>query len=327
MSDIRKIKQIVTIGGGTGTFTVLNGLRTNKNIRLTAIVSSSDDGGSTGRLRDAYGILPPGDARQALIALSEEGTTLRKLFAHRFLKGDISGHNFGNIFLTALTDILGSSVAAIEEASKILRINGCVLSVSDSPSKLMAKLADKSVLAGEHSIDRRTRNRSKITKLYLSEKISASKSVRSVIKRADVIIFGPGDLYTSTIAAVLPAGVSSAIKQSDAKLIYVMNLFTKVGQTNEYTASEHVSELEKYIGKKIDSIILSTSKLPSSALRKYELEGESPVKDDMEDCNNVVRCDLVSVDVVKPVPEDPVPRSLVRHDSRKLADVLIQLFI
>ncbi len=106
MSNTCKTKQIVTIGGGTGTFTVLNGLRENKKIYLTAIVSSSDNGGSTGRLRDAYGILPPGDARQALIALSEEGTTLRKLFAHRFLKGDISGHNFGNIFLTALTDSL-----------------------------------------------------------------------------------------------------------------------------------------------------------------------------------------------------------------------------
>ncbi len=191
----------------------------------------------------------------------------------------------------------------------------------------MAELADKSVLVGENSIDNRVRNRAKITKLYLSEKIQAPESVCSVIKNADVIIFGPGDLYTSTIAALLPVGVSSAIKQSEAKLIYIMNLFTKVGQTNEYTASEHVNELEKYIGKKIDNIIISTSKLQKDALRRYESEGESPVKDDIGDYNNVIRCDLTSVNVVESVPEDPVPRSLIRHDSRKLANVLTRFFV
>src|SRR3989344_3177392 len=144
-------KRVVTIGGGTGTFVVLSGLRRVPGISLTAIVSSADDGGSTGRLRDAYGILPVGDARQALVALAEEDTLLRDLFTYRFSKGDVAGHNLGNLFITALADRLGSATAALDAASRILRIEGRVLSVSEHPATLVATLADGSVLAGEQA--------------------------------------------------------------------------------------------------------------------------------------------------------------------------------
>ncbi len=322
MTNTQAKKQIVTIGGGTGTFTVLSGLRTYNDIYLTAIVSSADDGGSTGRLRDAYGILPPGDARQAIVALAQKDMTLRKLFAYRFLKGDVAGHTFGNLFLTALTDILGSGTDAIEEASRILRVNGRVLSASDNPSELIARLLNGEILVGEHSIDNRVRGRSSITELSLEGKEIASQPVCDAILNADMIILGPGDLYTSTIAALLPTGIRTDITKSKAKLVYIMNLFTKMGQTNEYTASYHVQELEKYTGRAIDTIIVNNGDFPKEALVKYASEGESPVKDDLDMSSKVLRHNLTSVTLVKPIPEDPTTRSLIRHDSTKLAVIL-----
>ncbi|MBX9765355.1 YvcK family protein, partial [Patescibacteria group bacterium] len=157
MSETKR--KIVTIGGGTGTFVVLSGLKHVPNLRLTAIVSVLDDGGSTGRLRDAYGFLPPGDARQALVALADDDELIRKLFSYRFTKGDVAGHNLGNLLLTGLSDILGSGADAIAAASKTLRIKGTVLPVSVSPATLVAELEDGSILVGEHSIDERNPNR------------------------------------------------------------------------------------------------------------------------------------------------------------------------
>ncbi len=322
MANTQIKKQIVTIGGGTGTFTVLSGLRAYSDVFLTAIVSSADDGGSTGRLRDAYGILPPGDARQAIVALAQKDTTLRKLFAYRFLKGDVAGHTFGNLFLAALTNVLGSGTDAIEEASHILRINGRVLSASNNPAELVAHLSDGKMLVGEHSIDSRVRGRATITKLALTTKEIAAPSVCTAILDADMIILGPGDLYTSTIAAILPSGIRAALTKSKAKLIYVMNLFTKMGQTNGYTASHHIQELEKYTGRAIDIIIINNSPFPKEALIKYASEGESPVKDNLDTSSHILRRDLTSVTLVKPVPEDPTPRSLIRHNSVKLATVI-----
>ncbi len=322
MTNAGSSKKVVTMGGGTGTFTVLSGLRHIKNISLTAIVSSSDDGGSTGRLRDAYGILPLGDARQALVALAEENTVLRDLFTYRFSKGDIAGHSLGNLFLTALTDLLGSEASGIEAASHILRINGKVLSVSEKASTLSAKLSDGTILKGEHAIDTRSVERAPIEELSLTEKEQVSFSARTALLEADVIIFGPGDLYTSTIATLLPSGMSETLKKTKARIIYVMNLFTKAGQTNGYTASRHIDEIERYAGRPIDTILLNTEIFPEIALKRYAIEGESPVKDDLKDDPRVIRQDLVSVSFVEPVPEDPVPRSLVRHDSQKLAIAL-----
>lgn len=318
-------KNIVTMGGGTGTFTVLSGFRHTPEVFLTAIVSSADDGGSTGRLRDAYGILPPGDARQALVALAEEETMLRKLFTHRFAKGDIAGHNFGNLFLVALSDMLGSDALALEEASRILRINGRVLQVSERPARLLARLADGTTLAGEHAIDERVYARSPIAELSLVAEAIVAPSARDAIAEADLIVLGPGDLYTSTIATLLPAGVREALESSKAKLTYVVNLFTKAGQTDGYGARRHVEEVERYAGRALDAIVMSTDGFPEEALARYALEREAPVADDLGDDCRVIRRNLASITVVEPVPEDPVPRSLIRHDSEKLAAVLHDL--
>lgn len=317
--------KIVTIGGGTGTFVVLSGLRKFNNVDLTAIVSSADDGGSTGRLRDAYGILPPGDARQALVALAEEDTMLRALFAYRFAKGDISGHNFGNLFITALSQLLGSDSAALEEASRILRIKGRVLSVSEHPSQLLATLEDGSTIEGEHAIDKRLLGSSRIVKFALSERKIISDAAQDAIKEADMIVLGPGDLYTSTIAALLPDGMQEAIAASTGKIVYVLNLFTKAGQTEGYSAQQHVTEVERYTGRKIDTIFLSTNSFPVEIISRYAQEGEYGIVDDFNNDSRVRRLSLASMTVVPPVPEDPVLRSLVRHDPSKLADALISL--
>ncbi len=300
-------------------------MRRFDSIDLTAIVSSADDGGSTGRLRDAFGILPPGDARQALVALAEEDTILRALFAYRFLKGDVAGHNFGNLFITALSQLLGSDSAALEEASHILRIKGRVLSVSAHSSRLLATLEDGTAIEGEHAIDSRVSGRSHIKELALAEKQIISDTAREAIKDAEMIVLGPGDLYTSTIAALLPDGMQKAIVASAGKLAYVLNLFTKAGQTEGYSAQQHVAEVERYAGRRVDIILVSKNNFPADTISLYAKEGELPVIDNLGDDSRVRRLALASVSVVPAVLEDPVPRSLLRHDPAKLADALMSL--
>lgn len=311
--------KVVTIGGGTGTFVVLSGLKHVKGIELTALVSSADDGGSTGRLRDAYGILPVGDARQALVALAEDETLLRDLFNYRFAKGDIAGHNLGNLLLTALSERLGSEAAAMQEASRILRVSGSVNTTCSLPTTLVAELSDGTVIRGEHLIDERDALRPKIARVYLETSCPASKEALLALTSAAAIVICPGDLYTSIAAALLPEGLTDAIASSSAKLIFVVNLFTKAGQTTGFTAKDHVRELERYAGRKADAILVHTNGgFDPIVLDKYAHEGELPVVDDLGDDTRVIRTSLASVHTVPPVPEDPVPRSLVRHDGEKL---------
>ncbi len=317
------MKNVVTIGGGTGTFVVLSALRKIPDLALSAIVSSADDGGSTGRLRDAYGFLPLGDARQALVALAEDGAVMRELFAYRFAKGDVKGHNLGNLFLTALTDVLGSDTAALEEASKILRVDGRVIPASEEPATLRATLADGSVLVGEHHLDEHVPGRAPITKVELTVPVAASDAAKQAVANAEYIIMGPGDLYASTIAPLLPEGMKEAVQASPAKIIYVMNLFTKAAQTGGMTAAHHFEELRAYAGRAADVVLMhKNGGFEPDVLAKYEQEGESPVLDDFGNEPFVQRVPLASVTLVPPVPEDPVPRSLARHDPEKLAAAL-----
>lgn len=319
--------QVVTIGGGTGTFVVLSGLRRIPDTELTAIVTAADDGGSTGRLRDAYGFLPPGDARQALVALAEDGNILRDLFAYRFDKGEVAGHNLGNLFITALTDLLGSDARAIEEASRILRIAGSVVSASDTPGTLIATLEDGTSLKHERVIDERIPGRARITTLALENPAPVSVGARTAIERADLIILGPGDLYTSTVAALLPEGMKEAIQSARGRLVYVANLFTKAGQTEGYTLTDHVREVARYAGREPDVILVNENGISPSVKERYAEEGEYPPTDDLPETDaRVIRVPLVSVYQVPAVPGDPLPRSLVRHDPAKLAAVLSTLW-
>jgi uncharacterized cofD-like protein len=316
---------IVTIGGGTGTFVVLSGLKRLPNVYLTAIVSVVDDGGSTGRLRDAYGILPPGDARQAIIALADDadGTSLmRSLFSYRFGKGDIAGHNFGNLFLTALSDILGSGPAAIEAASKVLRVNGRVLPISENAATLVATLENGQTIVGEHMIDERMIGRSPIASLSTKENARASQDSLEALKTADIVVLGPGDLYASTLADFAVLGLSEAVATSKARLVYIVNLFTKAGQTDEFTAQKHVAEITKHVGRKPDLVLVHTGPFSADVLERYAAENEFPVTDDLPQDMSVVRGSFADVILAEKDRSDVVPRSLIRHNPEKIAHAI-----
>lgn len=321
---MEKTHNIVTIGGGTGTFVVLTGLKRIPQVNLTAVVTVSDSGGSTGRLRDAYGFLPAGDARQALVALAGDNgnSLLRQLFTHRFTKGDVEGHNFGNLFITALTEILGDDVAAIEATSKILNINGRVLPVSKQAPTLVAELENGETIVGEHEIDTPTQGRSAIKKLRTEEAAHAYEDALRAIEEADLIVLGPGDLYTSILANLVVKGVRESLQKTKGKLVYVANLFSKCGQTEDYTASQCVTEIESYIGRTLDHILVHSGDFPKDAIAHYAAAHECPTEDDLGDDPRVVRSAFASTTTIQGTEGDALPRSLVRHDATLLAETL-----
>ena len=327
-------KRIVTIGGGTGTYTVLRGLkRFQDEIDLSAVVTMADSGGSTGRLRDEFGYLPVGDVRMALAALASDvdhhEELVRELFLHRFSKGHgLNGHNVGNLLLVALTDILGSEEAAIATAGKLLRTTGRVLPVATESTNLVATYSDGVVVKGEHQIDEPAADRllHKITHLDITPKIQAHERTLQAIAEADLVVLGPGDLYTSVLANVVVPGVETALRDTTAKLVYVTNLMTKQGQTNGMGVSEHIEELSAYVGRKPDVVVVNVTPLPSDLSATYAQWGEFPVEFNYEsDDIQFVPADLLASEVVVTKAGDTLKRSLIRHDSNKLAQTIINL--
>lgn len=324
-------KRIVVVGGGTGTHTVLTGLKQyRKSADLTAIVAVTDSGGSTGRLRDEFGYLPVGDVRMALAALAKEDDEhemlIRKLFLHRFASnGDVAGHNFGNLFLVALTDILGSEEVAIEAASRVLQVCGRVLPVTHTKVNLVAHYADGREVVGEHEIDEPNvmETHVPITALRVTPNAILNPSVQETLHHADVIVFGPGDLYTSILANCVIEGFQEAIQESNATLVYIANLMTKVGQTTGMGVREHVDELARYIGRSPDVILVNDTPLPEELLIRYAREREFPVLMNLD--TNVLKQDLLATEEIIRSPGDVLKRSLIRHDPHKLAQVLMAI--
>jgi len=321
--------RVVTIGGGTGSFASLTGLKKH-HLKLTAIVNMIDDGGSSGKLRDELGVLPPGDIRQCLVALSESSRLLREMFSYRFEEGGLKGHSFGNIFLSTLEKQTGSMKKAISEVGKILNIKGRVVPVTFTKSNLCVNLADGKKIIGETHIDvlEKQQKRASIVKAYLSPRVKINEDAKIAIKDADFILIGPGDLYTSIIPNLLVSGVSEVIKKSKAKKVYVLNLMTKYGQTTNYTASEHINTLENYLGKGVLDYVLVNKTLPKKkVLVWYEEYHERPVKDDIKNNKNfkIVRKDLIKDVIVKKTDSDALRRSIIRHDSTKLAQAIVEL--
>jgi len=311
-----KKPKIVVIGGGTGSYTVLRGLK-HYDVELTAVISMTDSGGSTGRLRDEFGFLPPGDVRRGLIALSPETSMLRKLFEYRFSKGQgLEGHNFGNLFLAALRDITGSDEDAIKEASKILNIKGIVLPVTTTNCQLGAILENKQVIVGETNIDIPKHNPNlKIKKLFIVPKAKANKEALASIASADKIIIGPGDLYTSVLSSLLIGGIKEALKKSKAKKIFVCNIMTKHGETTGFKASGFVHEIERYLGKGVLDYAICNDKKPApKLLKEYEKEHSMFVEPDIRDGGlKVIRANML----------DDI--QLARHDPEKLAKAIMSI--
>ncbi len=323
-----KLPKIVTIGGGTGSYASLMGLKKHP-LKLTAIVNMIDDGGSSGRLRDELGVLPPGDVRQCLVALAESSRLLRELFSYRFEDGGLKGHSFGNIFLSTLEKQTGSMKKAIAEIGKILRIKGQVVPVTFTKSNLCVDLSDGKTIVGETHIDvlEKKKKRFAIVKAYLKPSAILNEDAKEAVLEADYIIIGPGDLYTSIIPNLLVRDLSAAIKKSKAKKIYVLNLMTKYGQTTNFKASEHLKVLERYLGKNILNFVLINSKSPKKkALIWYEEYGEHPVEDNLKNTNyKVIRKDLIKDVVMTKDKSDELRRSIIRHDSKKLAQEVMNL--
>lgn len=316
--NIKAMKHVVVIGGGTGTFTVLSALK-NYPVNLTAVVSMADDGGSTGMLRDQYGVLPTGDIRRALVALSDSEGILRKLFNYRFEEGGLHGHSFGNLFLAALEKITGDFTTALREASELLNINGEVVPVTLDDVRLSAELEDGKILHRETQIDiPKDKNRMPIKKVWLEPEAKMNPSVRRVLHHADLIILGPGDLYTSIIPNLLVKGVPEAIRASKAKKVYVSNLMTKFGETHGYGAKDFVDKVDEYLGGKvINYVILNNKKPPEAVLKKYRKEQAEFVSPDGLNLKSkkpkYILADLLD------------SGGFVRHNQKKLAKVIFSL--
>jgi len=327
-------KKVVVVGGGTGTHTVLQGLRRFADtLDIAAVVSMADSGGSTGRLRDEFGFLPIGDVRNALTALASEGNQsdalLRQLFLYRFDRGTgLEGHNFGNLFLTALRDILGGEVEAIAAASRILKVSGRVIPVTIDDAQLVAEYDDGLVIIGENEIEEslQTRNESRIVSLSLSPKAKITKEAAQAIVDADLLVFGPGDLYTSILANCIVEGFIEAVQASSAKIVYVCNLMSKRGQTIGMHAAEHVAEISKHIGRSPDVALINTTIFRSDLLSNYAVEGDHPILNNcVGDVCTIEALPLASSEEVVLSSGDVVKRSLIRHDSDLLAEVLVSL--
>ncbi len=325
---VKKEKKIVCLGGGTGTFVVLKGLK-HYPYHLTAIVTMSDSGGSNKRIRDEFGLLPTSDIRQCFVALSNENGgvgLLRKLFMYRFEKGEgIKGMTFGNLFMAALSDILGSQEAAIRKTGEVLRIHGTVIPVSFTQTNLYAEYENGHVVDEEHFIDEPTHDgKLKIKHLYLKPEPQANPAAIAAIENADLIVIGPGDLYTSILPNLIISDIAKAVSASKAKKVYILNLMTKYGQTYGYTAQDHIRTLEKYIGKSIHYVIANNTPFSKNVLQKYEAMGEHPVVDDLSEnmYYSVIKQDIIGRSPIKKATTDTLVRSLIRHDSNKLAKVI-----
>lgn len=328
------MKNIVIIGGGTGTFTLLAGLRKFPS-NNTVIVSSADDGGSTGVLRRDLGVMPVGDIRQCLVGLSYTDDAIRDLFSYRFDRGVLAGHTVGNIILAGLEKTTGTIEKAIAVAGTLLNVRGAVLPVTMSPTALSATYTNGRKVSGEHNIDEPARRSTAgITGLKLAPSAPANPRVLDALEQADAIVFGPGDLYTSVLPNLLPRDIAERIRASAAKKIVVANIMTKPGQTDGFAASDFVRVIGEYLSHKgvpclPDIALVNTKKPDAPSLAHYKKQGATPVAADLVTIRamgvSVIAKDMLSRRTVRRVAGDALTRSTLRHDSDKTAKIIWKL--
>lgn len=322
---VQKPKKIVVIGGGTGTFTVLTGLK-KYPVELTAIVAMSDSGGSTGVLRDELGVLPPGDVARCLVALSRQDVLMRALMDYRFDNGKLKGHRFGNLLLSALEKTTGSFDKAVEKASDILRTNGRVIPSTLNNVHLMAQVGARTI-KGEEKIQMTKMNGS-LKKLWLEPTGRANPKALMAIHAADAIIIGPGGFYSSVLPNLLVHGIPQAIRGSKAKKIYICNLMTKAEHTRDYSVARYTADVERYLGASVDAVIYNNKTPVPEVLKRYAREGDTLVSwDDLPKGVECVGANLLSKQDTKfrKIGTPGKEASLVRHDSAKLAATITKL--
>ncbi|MEG3900122.1 MULTISPECIES: gluconeogenesis factor YvcK family protein [unclassified Microcoleus] len=312
--------KIVALGGGTGLSNLLRGLK-DYSAKITAIVTVADDGGSSGRLRREIGVLPPGDIRNCLAALADEEKLLTELFQYRFQAGDgLVGHSFGNLFLTAMSDIAGDLEQAIAASSKVLAVRGEVLPATLSDVSLWAELADGRRIEGESSI---TKANGKILKIGCTP-ANPPALPRAVegLREADFIIIGPGSLYTSVIPNLLVPEIADAIANSEVPRIYVCNIMTQPGETDGYSVADHIRAIDRACGRPLFDAVVVQGKVPSAkALIRYSQENSYPVVLDREAVTQLGRRIVIAN-----VMDEDKNTGLIRHNSQRLAGMLLRWY-
>lgn len=314
-----KKKEIVIVGGGTGLSTLLRGLK-KFDVELTAIVTVADDGGSSGRLRDDYHIPPPGDVRNVIAALSEVEPLVEEMFQYRFKgkgKEHLDGHSLGNLMLTALTEITGDFSHAIREMSRVLNVHGRVLPAANQRLTLFAELDDGRIVEGESKIPTYQRQ---IKRVFCKpESARAVPEAISAIENADMIVIGPGSLYTSIIPNLLVEDIRKAIVQASGKKVYICNLMTQNGETSHYTASDHVQAIYEHAKVPfLEAILINNdADVPQDVQRAYEEEEAEPVQFD------VVQLEEMGLHVVKREIANVSNKGTVRHQATKVAEWLV----
>lgn len=311
---LNKGPKIVAIGGGTGLSMLLKGIKNITN-NITAVVTVGDDGGSSGRLREELGVLPPGDIRNCIAALADDEDLVTKLFQYRFKIGEgLKGHSFGNLFLTALCSITGDMVRAVKESSNVLSIRGRVLPSTLDNMKLAAEMEDGRIIHGESAIPEAG---GKIKRLFTEPaECKALPEVLDAIKDADLIIMGPGSLYTSVIPNLLIKEIASAVADSHAKKIYVCNIMTQKGETDNYSVASHVNALISHAGSSdILDAVLVNNVLPTELSPTYAKYGSYPVVIDMENLAPTG----VKVVTGNLLEEEESKNGLIRHSHRRVA--------
>ena len=317
--------RVVAIGGGTGLPIVLQGLK-DLTSNLTAVVTVTDTGRSSGRLRSDLGVLPPGDMRNCLVALSDSSKLLNDLFQYRFSQGALEGHSFGNLFIAAMAKVTGSFESAVRETSRILAIRGKVLPSTYDDLQLCAKLADGRIVEGEVAV--REPGKPPILDVFLNPPDArANEEAVNEILRADLIVIGPGSLYTSVISNLLVPAIPEAIRSSKARKVYVCNIVTQPGQTDGYSCADHIAAVERFLGKNVLNAVLANSNLPPAPLlERYRDEGADLVRVDDKIASH--RVQVILDDLVENLDHKRIlweKQDLLRHDPEKLAELIWNL--